>query len=896
MTRRALVLLALSGAACGGASVEAPAEVDGPAVDEPTATPLTRPDWTWADSTVAESHPRALPPTIDVSHYDIAIRLHDDSRVFEGHVDTHARVLAESECISLHAGEDLEIPAASRRSADSVASTPLEFTREGDVLEVCFGELVSADAEVILRVEFRGTAGERDHYGLFTTQSAVSELPSFYTQFESQGARLALPLHDEPYDKATTTVELTGHLAYTLLSNGERIGCASEIPGTQTCTFVNTDPISTYLITFVAAELESIEADYEREDGSTVPMTVYTEPGFVADGLYAMYALDRSLSIFEQTFGLPYPWTDYGIVALPGFRYGGMENKGLTNINAAALYVGFDRPMDRRYAAFGIVAHELAHEWFGNLVTMQWWDDVWLNEGFASYMTGLATMEEFDWVDRRLGDYASLQRWYMDVERGPFAHPIVYDDWTTPEQLFDAISYTKGRKVLDMLEHMIGQETLFAGIRTYLEQNAGSNAATARFFETVEATAGQDLSGFVEPWLFHAGFPEVTVAADWDEDTGIYRVVLQQQSSRGADDPTVWSFPIRIAVEGDDFSEDEWIVVVEATHELTYELTSEPTSLSINRGGIALIDLQIDGWGWQEWARQASNDSSPYGRGVAIFEMLDLVQAQYEADPDSVHRHLQEIAAPIAAAIEGDNEAVRRFAIGRVGDSDSPEALRRLLAAELLGPLTALVRSDAGDNLLGVQSRRAALGVLGYVDQVTTQALLREMAESRIDYLTPSVAGLMRTSAEDRFDVHASSLARATGDQRMVSDLISVLAGTEDAAKFPILLGYLHDELICTPLDHGIPRRMLRGVLTTPELAYSDDGLAFMLAVFTHELDRPGTIIRAVRSMQDASERPDEEQQRLRTMLEELESRVVDAGDPAGASEVVRMLRDSLVE
>lgn len=222
--------------------------------------------------------------------------------------------------------------------------------------------------------------------------------------------------------------------------------------------------------------------------------------------------------------------------------------------------------------------------------------------------------------------------------------------------------------------------------------------------------------------------------------------------------------------------------------------------------------------------------------------------------------------------------------------------MRRALAAELLGPLTQLVRSDAGDELLALQSRRAALGALGYVDQVTTQVLLRDLADDRIDYLIPAVSGLMRTSAVDRYDVHAAALERARGDQRMVGELVSVLAGTSDPAKFELLSGYLDDETVCSPLDHGLPRRMLYGVLSTPELAYDTEGLAFMLRVFEHELDRPGTIIRVVRAMQDASERSEDEQRRLRGMLDELEQLLVGAGDLEGASEVVRMLRDSLVE
>lgn len=892
MTRSTLVFLVLF-PGCGAAVVApAPEPSDSDATEQPTS------EWTWAESTVAEAHPRALPPTLEVSHYDIALRLHDDTRVFEGHVDTHATTLTESACVTMHAGEDLDIVRASRRSDQTTVGVPVPFTRDGDVLELCLDEPVPVGSELVLRVEFSGVAGERDHYGLFTTQSAVSDLPSFYTQFESQGARLALPLHDEPYDKATTTVELTGNIRYTLLSNGDHVGCDSQIPGTQRCTFVNEHPISPYLITFVAAELETIEAEYTRDDGSAVPLVVYTEPGFVADGLYAMYALERNLEIFERTFGLPYPWDDYGIVALPGFRYGGMENKGLTNIRADALYVAPDGPMDRRYGSFSIIAHELAHEWFGNLVTMQWWDDVWLNEGFASYMTGLASAEEFDWTRNRLGDYVGLQRWYMDVERGPFAHPIVYDDWTTPEQLFDAISYTKGRKVLDMLEHLVGQDQLFDGIRRYLEENAGSNAATARFFGTIEDVVGRDLSGFVEPWLMQAGFPEVVATPAWDAAQGRFTLTFEQTSSRGADDDTVWTYPIRIAVEGAEYSEDDWYVIDSATQELVWELGGEPTSVSINRGGIALIDLTVSGWTWRDWAEQASTDSSAYGRGVAIYEMLEAARAEFEDDSALVADAFGVLAAPIRQAIDGDSEALRGFAIGRVGDGEAPVEFRSMLAAELAESLDAFARIDPGDELPAVQSRKAAIGVLSYVDTEETHAFLREMTESRVDYVTTAVGALLRTSAEDRFEVHGEALERAIalGNQRMLADLVSSLAGLEDPGKFQRLLEYLEDERICTPLDHQMPRRMLYGTLGSPEIAYSEAGLAFMLEVFTHELDRPGTIIRVVRAMQDASERPVEEQRRLRAMLDELERRVIDAGDPAEASEVVRMLRDSLAQ
>ena len=714
--------------------------------------------------------------------------------------------------------------------------------REGDVLKACVEAMPFAAAEPFrMRMEFSGTAGERDHYGLFTTQSETSELPSFYTQFESQGARLALPLVDEPYDKATTTVYLTGHLDYTLLSNGEPVGCESHNPGWQTCTWHNADPISSYMITFVAAELERVVGTYERPDGSTVPLTVYTEPEHTTHGLYSMYALQRSFAIFEQAYGLPYPWDRYGIVALPGFRYGGMENKGLTNIAAAGVYFEpGETPLRRRYGIYGVTAHELAHEWFGNLVTMQWWDDVWLNEGFATYMTDLAMREEFDGVARSLGDMVGLERWYMAVERGPFAHPIVYDEWTTPEQLFDAISYTKGRKVLQMLEVMVGRDNLFAGIRRYLVENAGSNAATARFFDTIEAETGQDLTAFVDAWLFEAGFPEVTFEPEWNAADGTFALHVRQESSQGAEHDAVWTFPIRIAVEGAGWSEEQWFVIVDAEHTLEFDVPDEPTVVSVNRGGTALIDVAMAGWTAGDWAAQALIDSDPFGRGMAIFEALELAAADYDPTASLELASAPYLAETLRAAIDGDSEALRSFAIGRLTDDDLPVALRASLAGALVDELVGLLEGpEPGEDILAVDTHRASLAALGLVDNEATRSILREYSSGRVDFVGPAVGAYLRTDAQDRFGVHGQAVEEWKHNNVVLRSLIGALASTPHPAIFELLRGYLNDETVCDPLDHRMPRTMVSSLINgNADLAYTAEGMAFLLDVFEHEIDR----------------------------------------------------------
>lgn len=905
--RAAALALAVALGACGAPSVtgEATRGASGGTVPgtEPGGGPLAEPITAWAPSTVANAHPRALAPEVDVAHYAIRIRFDHATRGFTGSVTMRAAPLVdELACVTVHAAPSLALDAAVRLDpADETAAiAPLRIERDGELARLCGDAPFRRGEPFVTRVSMAGQADPRDHYGVFVTQSQTSELPSFYTQFESQGARRALPLVDEPYDKATTEVWLGGDARYTLLSNGDPGGCLDN-DGVRTCHWVNPDPISTYLITFVAAELEQIEASYERADGASTPLTIHTESGHVADGLYAMYALQRALELYEAAYGLPYPWSRYGAVALPGFRYGGMENKGLTNIASTSLY--FEpgtTPLSRRYSVFGIVAHELAHEWFGNLVTMQWWDDVWLNEGFASYMTRLAMAAEFDEVSSRLHDHVGLQRWYMDVERGPFAHPIVYEDWTTPEQLFDAISYTKGRKVLEMLEALVGRDNLFAGIRRYLIDNAGSNAATPRFFDTIAETVGSNLDGFVRPWVYEAGFPEVTFAPEWDAARSTLVLRVSQRSSQGAGHAVVWSFPVQVGLAGDGYHEAPWSVIHQAEQVLEFELPSEPSIVSINRGGTALIDVEVAGRELDGWLHHALADPDAWGRGVALFEALERFGAAWVEDRGAAYARLPELAAAFRAAILAQDgpgvDALRAFALARLDDPELPSDMLDALCGTLLGTLTSVLDGpDPGDDILAVDARVAAIRALGRVDQVTTHAHLVRLHDQRIDYVVPALAALLRTSATDRYDRLGAALARWSENDAVVRGLLAALAAAPDPAIFDRLRRYLADETYVDPRDHRAVRELLGTLVRdNAELAYSDEGMAFVLEVFSAELDRSGTLIRTLRAFQDANERPLDDRRRLAAMLDTLAARLAETPDPEDVAEVVRLLRESL--
>lgn len=864
-----------------------------------------------APSTVVDGHPRSLATGYDVDHYDIELSLSHDTRSFSGRIVQHGTVGdAALDAVRLHAAPALDLYAMSVRLADGPAVGSGTIERDGDVVTLPLDGALAPGARFVVETVFSGIAGARDHYGLFVVESRHSELPSFYTQFESQGARLALPLVDEPFDKATTRVTLVGDERYTLLSNGDAGPCIVDETGFQRCTWTNADRISPYLITFVAAELETREATYTRADGAEIPLTVYAEPGQGETTGYSMYALERSMEIFEDLYGVTYPWARYGIVALPGFRYGGMENKGLTNIAASLVYFDDRVPVNRQRSIFGVTAHELAHEWFGNLVTMQWWDDVWLNEGFASYMTGLAMEAEFDVLRGQLGDLVGLRRWYMDVERGPFAHPIVYEDWTTTEQLFDAISYTKGRKVLEMLDAWLGRDTLLAGIRRYLTENAGGNAATARFFATIEAVANEeraaaglapvDLEPFVEAWVLRAGFPEVTVSVEWSEDAGDATIIVEQQSSRGAEDDTVWSFPLVIGLQGDGWSEEVEILVQAPRAAVAVPAPSEPTIVSPNRGGVALISTEIEGATIESLAHAAVHDDDPWGRGRALLDLTEAIDADLDAAPLAGDDDPRVILAAdaIRAAITSGPPALALFAAQRATDTELDDALTDALCRALAADFDALVAAGASrDDRVATATLNVALGALGRVPTDARLAVLREHVDGGSDAVAAALSALLRADADGAIEAADAAMAAWSGTP-VEHSIARAVAGTPDPRVLDVMRAWLDDPAIVHPLDHALPRIMVSGLVgANADLAYSDAGMAFVLDVLETQLDRPGTIMRSVQSMQSASERDAEDRARIVAMLDALAGLVDahDGDDVEGQMAVIGALRDALV-
>ena len=485
-----------------------------------------------------------LPRTVEPSRYDLTIGPDDESSTFTGGVDIAVTVNEPVTAIVLNAVE-LAIPRGSL--------TAVHGGRRIDVSDVSFDQelqratlTLAGSAEPgdwILHLDFHGALNDRlrgFYRSTYTDEETGDAHVIATTQFEAADARRAFPCWDEPDRKAVFGVTLVVRDGLTAISNGPEVEREPLGDGRVRVRFADTMRQSTYLLAFVIGRLDVTDPI----DADGVPLRVVHVPGKAKLTRYALEAGAFALRFFREYYGIPYPAAKMDFIALPDFAQGAMENTGCITFRESLLLADPTTATQPELEGIGdVVAHELAHQWFGNLVTMRWWNGIWLNEAFATFMA-LLTIDAWrpDW--ERFSSFARAFSVAKEVDSlrstRPIEYPVASPDDTAG--MFDVLTYQKGGAILRMLEQYLGPERFRDGIRLYLKRHEYANTETHDLWDAIEHATGEPVRRIMDHWIWQGGYPLLTVSVD----DGEARIAQSRFLADGGTDTTTWDVPLRV--------------------------------------------------------------------------------------------------------------------------------------------------------------------------------------------------------------------------------------------------------------------------------------------------------------------------------------------------------------
>jgi aminopeptidase N len=654
-----------------------------------------------------------LPDNVIPESYELSVIPDAAAMTFTGSVRIDVDVKKSTKEIKLNAA-DLVFK---RVALTDIAATPtISFDTEQEVATLTFPAIISAGHHV-LAIDYTGKINQHPA-GLFALDydTATGKKRALFTQFENSDARRFLPSWDEPGYKTTFALTVTVPADQMAISNTP-IDSTEPLPGgLARVHFAPSPKMSSYLLFFGVGDFERISRKVNGVD-----VGVVVKRGDTDKAQFALDAASRILPYYEDYFGVKYPLPKLDLIAGPGQSqtFGAMENWG------AIFYFEYDLLIDSKLSTqedqrrvFIVVAHEMAHQWFGDLVTMAWWDDLWLNEGFASWMEFKAT-DHFHPEWKVWLDALSSKEEAMGVDSRGGTHPIIQPirDVLQADQAFDTITYSKGQAVIRMLEEYVGADTFRAGVRSYIKAHAYGNTVTDDLWRELDKAAGARITDVAHDFTLQAGIPLIHATATGNS-------VHLTQDRFAVDDagkvPTSWRVPVTEKEEG---GSGHWQGLVSR---------DKPTDVPVTKGATPMVNAGQAGYfrtlydpatfanitaGFADLAPADQlgllNDSRALG--YSGYEPLsDFLQLTSKASPsldpvvlDTIASRLQAInllyeGLPGQAAFQAYGRRVLEPAFASVGWTAKPGEAQNvtLLRSSLLGTL-----SDLNDTAVIAEAR-----------------------------------------------------------------------------------------------------------------------------------------------------------------------------------------------
>lgn len=670
----------------------------------------------------ADQKPQDAPdPLVDVVHLRGDLRIDFDQHQVSGTSTLTLRARAEDvRSVRLDAGE-MDIRAVTVDGKES------RFDYDNRRLTIPLADPLSAshDTRVIVEYTCRPRTGM---YFIEPNEQATGGLPAMWTQGEDELNHYWIPCWDYPNEFATSEMVVTVPAGMSVISNGRLLERSGAGAGQATFHWKQDVPHASYLMSLVAGRYESVP-----DQAGSVRLEYNVPPSRVLDARTFYPGTAKQMRFFEKRLGVPYAWAKYASSTVEEFTAGAMENISATTFASATLPL-VSQAGDRKMAFESLMAHELAHQWYGDLLTCKDWSHVWLNEGFATYMQACWFEDEYGKDEFAHDMYRKAMDYQGDTQR--YHRPTVTDRYADPGDMFDSHSYPRGAWILHMLRAELGEDTFWNGMTRYTRDNAHRTVETADFRLAMERTSGRNLVPFFRQWTDSPGFPKLKVAYAWETRTN-EAVVTLEQTQTGDGIPQVFEAKVDLLFRGSFGTRREPIRLSARKQEFRVRLDAPPTGFAFDpdEGLLKSVEYEMP----FDLRKNAMREGSVVERARMAGE---LGRNATPAAVDELSRAARE------DAFWGVRAAAAR-SLGKVGSTRARDALTSVLedkdprvraaGAEALGAFVkdeaaaqALAASAGGDGSFRV--RQAALRAIG---KTRLSAVARPALESALAVDSP---------------------------------------------------------------------------------------------------------------------------------------------------------------
>ncbi len=678
----------------------------------------------------------------NVKHLKLELSLDVENKSLQG-IATHTFSPINDGMTSVEF-DAVELQVASVKLADG---TPLTYSTEDGKLRVELGSSYQADSELCLQVQYQCTPRR----GLYFNgpDDGYPEKPhQVWTQGEDEDSRYWFPCYDFPNQRFTSEIIVTVPNSWSTISNG-RLVSVVENGASKTHHWSQEVPHPTYLMSLVAGEYEEI-----RDDWNGVPILYYAPPGREEDTRRAFGKTPKMMKFFAESIGIPYPWHKYSQVTVGDFIFGGMENTSATTMTDSLLH---DERAHLDYSSDGIVAHELAHQWWGDLLTCRDWSHGWLNEGFATYFELLFKEHDLGVDEFRYAVYQDANA-YIQEDSGRYRRPIVSNVYNQPVDLFDRHLYEKGALVLHMLRANLGDKLFWKALNHYGTSHRGSNVTTNDLQRAIEGSTGKNMDQFFDQWVHKAGHPSLKVAYTWEDDTKTAKLSITQTQS--TDDLTpIFCMPIQLAFVTPNGTKDVKIKLSQKEETFYFPLDEKPSMVQFDPGYWCLKTLDFTR-PKEMLLHQVKQDEDVIGRLQAGHDLAKL------GVPECVQA-LKEVV------LEDDFWGVQAEAAKALGTIRSQASMEALIECT---------------HVAHPKARRAVVAALGeFKEEASLQALLPLLEHDKSYFVEAEAArSIARTKCPQAFEVVSQVLGRPSFNDIATSQALGGLGDLKDERAIPL--------------------------------------------------------------------------------------------------------------